>query len=333
MTTRPPASAHHDFGLSWEPAAGGRPPSDKVILPWWPAAIPVGRHAVTGNAYSDTLATLGRMAALIRTGAHHPAVQSAVADAVAKLPHSADRRARTAAIFAWLKPRVRFVEDEHLVAAAARLAGLALAPDAELLIAPWELLSMSPAMGDCDDFTMAAGAMLRAAGVPVQLVIVAADPRRPSDFTHVYLYALLEDGRPLAVDVSHGPHVGWEAPRVFDRQVWPVFDFDRTTGLNGLGFTLPSAGVPTVESGGGWGGVLQSIAAAGATTGLQILGAQFAQPKPGTYMQTKEGTYYYGGANPAGANLPFPPATGAGSGTWVLLGAGALLLVLVMGRR
>lgn len=317
------------------------------LLPWFSAPVTVDRAAVTGHSYADTIATLGRMAALIQAGATHPTVQQAAIAAAGAGFDQLGRAARARAVHGFLKARVRFLQDEELVAATARLSGLDLAPDAELLIAPWLLLDMSPAVGDCDDFSMAAGAMLRALGVPVELVIVAADPARPDEFSHVYLYAVLEDGSRMAVDASHGPYAGWEAPRVYRREVWPVLSDIRSTGLNGfdpaerrglygagLGFTLPGASTPTVAAGAGWSNILQNVATAGATTAFSILGTRYGQPDAGTYIQTAEGTYYRGGS-PAGANLPFPPAVGSGSGlgTWALLGAGALLLVLAMGRR
>lgn len=328
--------------------ASDRARSERAVrLPWFDSPVVVGRQRASGHSYSDTMATLGRMALLIRLGAEHPAVRAA---ALAAVPAGADRREKAAAIHQWVRARVRFVQDETLVAAAAALSGLDLAPDAELLIAPWELLRMSPAQGDCDDFTMLTGAMLRALGVPIELVIVAANPNRRTEYSHVYLYAVLEDGGRLAVDASHGPAVGWEAPRVYRRESWPVLDVPlrfRSTGLNGLnglgsqparpvGDALEREVIHGVRAsrGAGVGEIpWSSLLELGAKTGAQIATARFAVPPVGTYIQTAQGgTLYRGAENTAGANLPFVP-TSTGMGTWILLAGGALLLVLVMGRR
>jgi hypothetical protein len=69
---------------------------------------------------------------------------------------------------------------------------------------------------------MLCASMLSTLDVPVEFVTIAADPQDPTRFSHVYCYAVLEDGSLLAMDCSHGTRAGWEAPRAFRRQRFPI---------------------------------------------------------------------------------------------------------------
>lgn len=77
-------------------------------------------------------------------------------------------------------------------------------------------------IGDCDDYSMYAAALLLNLGVPVSFVTLAADDANPTRYSHVYL-AAYPGGERIALDVSHGQYPGWEAPnRYGKREEWPV---------------------------------------------------------------------------------------------------------------
>lgn len=118
--------------------------------------------------------------------------------------------------FWFAKSHVKFVNDDKLL----RIA-LGIGTPEEFLIEPDRLVTMPHPRGDCDDFTMLVCSLLACCGVPYQIETVAADPRIPGIFSHVFCSALLSERLPL--DASHGAYPGWQVPadRVTRWQVWP----------------------------------------------------------------------------------------------------------------
>jgi hypothetical protein len=58
--------------------------------------------------------------------------------------------------------------------------------------------------------------------VKAKFVTVAADPRMPGQWSHVYVVAYL-GGKRVPLDTSHGDYPGWEASEyVTRRQEWDV---------------------------------------------------------------------------------------------------------------
>jgi hypothetical protein len=74
---------------------------------------------------------------------------------------------------------------------------------------------------DCDGFSMYGAAVLTALVIPCSFCTVSAERDRPEEFTHVYLVAYL-NGRRIPLDLSHGPHPGWECPNLGRVREWPV---------------------------------------------------------------------------------------------------------------
>jgi hypothetical protein len=81
--------------------------------------------------------------------------------------------------------------------------------------------------------------MLTAAGIEAAFKTVAADPRAPDEFTHVYVVAILPDGI-LPLDCSHGSAPGWEYPRALKSRIWrrPLMPVIKRRTLSGLGDDL-----------------------------------------------------------------------------------------------
>lgn len=126
--------------------------------------------------------------------------------------------------FWWVKNRVGFRQDEQLAAPVRRF----LDGDVvEVLIRPRDLANMGRPLEDCDGFASFAPALLRAQGVPCNFVTVAADPREPGRFSHVYAacYPNGPDWPRVSLDVSHGPYPGWECTetgQVTRVKEWPI---------------------------------------------------------------------------------------------------------------
>lgn len=128
-------------------------------------------------------------------------------------------------IFAYVKGRIGFVEDDRLTSGFGKHDPGA--PIVEALIRPADMAVMCEGggcqrVGDCDDFSMYTAALLLAAGVKAKFVTVAADPVAPQHFSHVYVAAYTGDGARVPMDTSHGPEVGWETKAVTRIQEWPI---------------------------------------------------------------------------------------------------------------
>ncbi len=97
--------------------------------------------------------------------------------------------------------------------------------DVEELRSPEYLLrgiaNAGVAHGDCDDYVILMGALLRSAGVPVTVVLTSA--RADGEYDHVFLMVQTEGG-PIYSDAIHGSPFGWHLPfeRVTSMEEIPV---------------------------------------------------------------------------------------------------------------
>jgi hypothetical protein len=127
-------------------------------------------------------------------------------------------------VWNWIKPRMKFRQDAEL-AHELMIDDPRIADTVEVFVRPIDQDLMIRANGfgmeDCDGFELYAACLLTVLGVPVSLVTIAADDRKPGDYSHVYLAAYPE-GRRIPLDFSHGPHIGWESPNLGRKREWPV---------------------------------------------------------------------------------------------------------------
>lgn len=206
------------------------------------------------NSDTAVIDTLGVMAGHCNRAMASPQVATACSQAGIRDGMTEDQIINR--VFAFVKQRVMFVEDET------QLAEIFNQPNSkELLITPPVLLSMKRPRGDCDDFSMLACSMLMRYGIKCSFKTVAADARHPAQFTHVY--CIVGDAN-TPFDASHGKRVGWETDKRYREMVWPVIrlgesmDFRSGLGDDGFddgGFVDPgtySAVTPVDTSGSGW---------------------------------------------------------------------------------
>ena len=129
-----------------------------------------------------------------------------------------------AGVWRAVKPYIRFRQDfdiaQDLGTADPRKASVV-----ETLIPPAVQAVLIKLRGhgveDCDGFTMYAGCLLVALGIPVTMCTVSAERARPREFSHVYLVAY-PNGQRVAMDVSHGPYPGWECPNTGRKREWII---------------------------------------------------------------------------------------------------------------
>jgi hypothetical protein len=278
------------------------------------------------NDETSTAQTIGRMTQYAREDAGHPLVQLATQEAA--MAAAGDPRGVARTIHRWIRDRFQFVDDSELVA------GLTDDPeDAEVLIRPRDLLAMPVMMGDCDDATMLAISMLEAAGIPAFIATVATDPDSPATYTHVYAVAVPQGNYfPLDCSTQRGiPDVaGWEATAAGKKKLWPAVPPKESNMLRVPRYRLGRLGD---DSGDGtdWGDVLSTSLTSGLTSAESILSKRYGVPQlnPGQYI--KSGNTIMSQAGTGGsANML---GTSGNTGTLLMLGLGALLVVAIVGMR
>ncbi len=200
--------------------------------------------AVTGDDPDQQVAdSIGIMRSLVLRDCQAPEIQRDLQQATS-VGCDGSQVSTCDAIWAYTKSKIRFVEDRDT----AQPLGLDTPnqPVVETFIPPvWMSRICSDGScqrsGDCDDFSMYAAALLKAAGIRAKFATVAADPNAPDQYSHVYVVAY-PNGQRYPLDCSHGPAPGWEAPNPFGKRC----EWDVDTGAT--------------STTGGWMGMLMSAA-------------------------------------------------------------------------
>jgi len=266
-----------------------------------------------GDDYSRTADTVSRMERAIARGSRDSAIIH-IADSIrAQTPYTDEGHLLDAA-FDWIRANVSFQPDP---------------PEDELLIEPGLLVRLPrpKRRGDCDDFTMLAGALLSAIGYSTRVVTIRADRRDPDRFSHVFLEVDLLDGSAVPFDASHGREAGWRAPFDFGEQKWERIP--PGGNMSGLGQAIP-IDVATISGQQPYGAWWQQILSTGLRIGERIgtATAQTMARPPGTMIAGPEGQHIqydiYG--------MPYQPRFGRPL-PWLLIGAVVIGGVLLLSRR
>jgi len=202
------------------------------------------RAPASNDPYEATARTVALMCDQVATSARDPLVGRAAVQAVRQFRGGpefastgrdpfADSQAIASSVWWWVKTNLKFVHHSALLLAWFGEDQL------QLLISPDVLLRSPRKVGDCAIYSELAAALLVANGVDYEFVTVAVNPSQPEVFSHVYVYAVLPDGRRFPLDASHGDYPGWQVPAadVSRVQVWnsaghPVAD--RGSRFDGL---------------------------------------------------------------------------------------------------
>lgn len=176
-------------------------------------------EALPGSPDGEVRATIAKMIGYITTDAKSPFIQ-AEARRMVELGDGDPNLG----LWRLLKPHMTFKRDEA-IADDLQSSDPRIADTIEVIIRPidqWLLIKMrGMGIGDCDCFHCYGACLLIAAGVPCSFVTVDADPEAPGIFSHVYLASYL-NGQRTALDLSHGPEIGWECPNLGRLKEWPV---------------------------------------------------------------------------------------------------------------
>lgn len=177
---------------------------------WGPRATRI-THTSTDptNTDSSCLATLHQMAHLVIDSCNDLQYQSFVCSQILNNQSHLSTRDIARCAFWWSKHHIKYTEDEMIMR---DQLGIGLDQiDKDLLIAPKVLVTMPYPMGDCDDFAMFIGSVLKYCERPSYFVVIAADRFEPFRFSHVYNMTTLENGQPYYIDGAFGKYPGWSA--------------------------------------------------------------------------------------------------------------------------
>lgn len=159
------------------------------------------------SGHEGTRVTLAMMRELVKSSVGMPDIrETALAILRAARVAAHDTVGEVAALFRFVRDRIRFTQDP---------AGIELLQDAR------ETLRVQA--GDCDDRAVLLAALLISIGVCTDLRfrVIAADPRRPRDYTHVYLVARI-GGRDVPLDPTYSDSVPGFEPAATLRGEFPL---------------------------------------------------------------------------------------------------------------
>lgn len=149
---------------------------------------------------SGTLTTAKMIAQLVCEGGKDFLVRQKAIDIFRRYRIPAkDRFGEVCAVFDWVRKNIRYTRD---------ILGT------ELLHTARRMLELRA--GDCDDMTILLGAMLRATGHPVRLVLAGFRPSRPHVYTHIYPEVNVK-GRWIPIDATVRQPMGWAPPALWKR--------------------------------------------------------------------------------------------------------------------
>ena len=284
----------------------------------WSEPVLARELELPSDGDAQTAATISLMREFSRADASTPPVHLLASS----LPPAG--RAAVDAVFWTVRRRIGFRRDSDLVQGVEGWSPETI----EVLIRPVDMLSMHPAEGDCDDFSMLVAALLVARGVPCSFATVAADPLEPARYSHVYVVAHLPGGD-VAVDASHGSRPGWECPNEFGkRRLWRVDDVRAGLAGSDVPFfsTTATAAMPSDVP---W---WQQLA----NRGIDFLQGRYGLPE-NTYVVNQGGVISRGSSQTPAA-VPVTDVRGSAdfsgiSGNVLLLGGFVLLLMLILMRK
>lgn len=161
----------------------------------------------------ETAQTVSYMDELAAADASDRAVIAATAEALEDAgidARSSTPMQQACAVYWWLKRTIRYVPTP----------GTSPLVD-QTLITPCAVLAMPEPIGDCPQFSMLAAAMFRVLCIPSLFVTIAAEPRFPDQWSHIYNTVEIGPGQFMPFDSSNGPSPGAEYAKPFKRRVWP----------------------------------------------------------------------------------------------------------------
>jgi Transglutaminase-like superfamily len=321
----------------------------QTFHPGFQGPVNVYRTQLSDDPETAVVQTIQHMAAFARADSESPAFKQLAAQM-----RGSDLRDTCSRCWNWIRARVAFVSDRRLAEPI---------PDSgdvsEVLIRPVDLIRMQYAEGDCDDFAMLGAALGRALGLPVYFVTVAADPKAPDQFSHVYL-----EFAGIPFDASHGPYMGWEVQNRFGkRALWSVENGMPVMRRGGrgmgdlcpTGYGLDSSGavcvpdtstqtlsfpyvtntpVATPAPASTGLSFLDVLLGKTVNSGLSILQSRYGVPPAGTVISTPQGTISTVAQVQGASGLLTYPG-GVGSATipwWVWVGVAGVALLAFKGK-
>jgi len=155
-----------------------------------------------GLGIAATDSTAAAMAEMIRAAEFTPIVRGCAEALIAKCP---ERRSscEIKQIFNFVKFRMRFTRDPYR-------REFIKTPEVHLM----QIERQGRGFGDCDDFTVLLGALLKSVGHPVRILVIRSPWNTENSFNHVLLQVqFLGRWMPLDATAKNQP-IFWEPPSV-----------------------------------------------------------------------------------------------------------------------
>ena len=156
------------------------------------------RRLFVPKGHAGTLASAALIGRLICNGAKDFVVRQTAIRVFRDYGVAAkDRIGEVQALFDFVRRTVRYTRDIYRV---------------ELLHSARRMLELRA--GDCDDMTILLGAMLKATGHPVRLVLAGFRPGKPHAYSHIYPEVRVGP-RWIALDATMPWPMGWAPPAIW----------------------------------------------------------------------------------------------------------------------
>jgi hypothetical protein len=173
------------------------------------------------SGHAGTAQTVSLAKKLVDAAVKDPEVNALAISIIRPTPQY-DRMSKAEAIFHWTRANMYYIEDP-------------VGPyGPKETLRPMRDLMVLRA-GDCDDINMVfLPSLLGTIGIQSRVVTVKADEAAPSEFSHVYCEALIDDDW-IPMDCARpGANFGEAPPYYWDRKEWPI-NFEQPFTLMGMG--------------------------------------------------------------------------------------------------
>lgn len=198
----------------------------------------VYKLTLPNDAEAASMISLDYIHALVRDGREDPLVRRKAYQILRE--YGVPERNYTAVIRAihhWIQRNVRYEHDP---------AGVEFLTQARVLI---DQVEHGEAFEDCDSFVLLEHALLNSIGVPTRSVIIAADSRAPSQWSHIFLQAYNNTTHQwVTLDpIMKNKPVGWHPPKFYRKKVVPIADGPPFPPRTEMGAPAPLPQGMTVE--------------------------------------------------------------------------------------
>lgn len=185
---------------------------DQSLAPVAPGLSSRHKRSWIPDGVRGTAATIKLMQELVSRGKRDIVVREFAGrilrgeiEGIAECP-SKNYRCYAESLYRYCRDKIKYAYDPHLV---------------EYIEEPRVILQQTR-IADCDSICVLMASMLENVGLETQFVTIKADPRRPEEFSHVYLRVRIPREGWIVLDATMPhKHFGWEPEGDYEKRYWP----------------------------------------------------------------------------------------------------------------